>query len=52
LTERVCYGSELDPKYADVVVLRWQSLTNKKATLDRDGRTFDEIAQERRKESA
>ena len=26
LTERVCCGSELDPKYVDVVVLRWQSL--------------------------
>jgi DNA modification methylase len=52
LTERVCYGSELDPKYADVVVLRWQSLSGKKATLDGAGRTFDEIAQERRKESA
>ena len=51
LTERVCYGSELDPKFTDVVILRWQSLSNKKATLDGDGRTFDEIAQERRKES-
>ena len=27
LTERVCYGIELDPKYIDVVVIRWQSLT-------------------------
>src|SRR5208282_1994385 len=52
LTERVCYGVELDPKYIDVVVQRWQSLTNKTAALDGDGRTFDEIAQERRKESA
>ena len=47
LTERVCYGLELDPKYVDVVVLRWQSLTGKKATLDGDGRTFEEIARER-----
>jgi DNA modification methylase len=48
LTERVCYGIELDPKYVDVVVERWQSLAGKKATLDGDGRTFQEIAQERR----
>jgi len=41
LTERICYGIELDPKYVDVVVQRWQLLTNKKATLDGDGRTFD-----------
>ena len=47
LTERVCYGIELDPKYVDVVIQRWQQLTGKKATLDGDARTFDEIAQER-----
>jgi hypothetical protein len=28
-------------------VQRWQSLTKKRATLDGDGRTFDEIALER-----
>jgi hypothetical protein len=46
LTERVCYGIELDPKYVDVVVERWQSLAGKRATLDGDGRTFEEIARE------
>jgi DNA modification methylase len=29
VTGRVCYGLELDPKYADVVVGRWQKLTGK-----------------------
>jgi hypothetical protein len=43
VTQRVCYGLELDPKYVDVVVLRWQALTGKDATLDGDGRTFAEI---------
>ena len=38
LTERVCYGIELDPKYVDVIVLRWQELTGKKAKLEA-GRT-------------
>jgi DNA modification methylase len=52
LTERVCLGMELDPKYVDCVVQRWQTLAGKKATLDGDGRTFDEIAEERRKEAA
>jgi DNA modification methylase len=47
LTERVCYGLELDPKYCDVVVLRCQQQSGKKATLESDGRTFEEIAQER-----
>ncbi len=27
MTERVCCGIELDPKYVDVVVERWQNLT-------------------------
>jgi DNA modification methylase len=49
LTERACYGIELDPKYADVVVQRWETLSDKKAKLDGDGRTFEAIAEERRK---
>ena len=49
LAERVCYGIELDPKYCDVIVQRWQTLAGKKATLDGDGRMFEEISQERQK---
>ena len=49
LTERVCYGLELDPKYVDVVVERWQALTRqesharrRRAHLRRDcRRTFE-----------
>jgi DNA modification methylase len=52
LTERVCCGIELDPKYVDVVVQRWQTLSGKQATLDGDGRTFEEIGEERRKGAA
>ena len=29
--ERRCYGMELDPVYADVVVMRWEQFTGKKA---------------------
>jgi DNA modification methylase len=47
LTDRICYGIELDPKYVDVVVQRWQQLTGKHATLAGDGRVFDAIKQER-----
>ena len=43
LNERVCYGIELDPKYVDVIVQRWQALTDKKATLDGDGETFQKM---------
>ncbi len=31
---RVCYGSELDPKYVDVIVRRWQGYTGKQAVLE------------------
>jgi DNA modification methylase len=48
LTERVCYGIELDPKYVDVIVQRWQTLSGKIARLDGDGRTFEELARERK----
>ena len=47
LTERVCYGLELDPKYIDVVVERWQRLMGLEATLDGDGRTFAQMKAER-----
>jgi hypothetical protein len=33
LTGRVCCGLELDPKYVDVVVQRWQTLSGKHALL-------------------
>jgi len=33
---------ELDPKYVDVIVTRWQSFTGKQATNEATGKTFDE----------
>jgi len=40
---------ELDPKYAQTIVCRWQEYTGRQATLEGDGRTFDEVAAERQK---
>jgi DNA modification methylase len=48
MTERVCLGIELDPKYIDVVVQRWQSFAGKEATLEGDGRTFAQVAMGRK----
>jgi DNA modification methylase len=45
-TERACYGIELEAKFADVIVQRWQKLTGKDASTE-DGQTFDSVAQER-----
>jgi DNA modification methylase len=38
---------ELDPKYADVIVKRWQEYTGQGAVLARDGRNFEEVGAER-----
>jgi len=43
---------ELDPRYADVICQRYMDYVGKLAVLDGDGRTFDEVAQERQKEAA
>ena len=34
---------ELDPKYVDVIVQRWQEFTGKEALLEQDGRPFSEV---------
>ena len=38
---------EIDPKYADCIVRRYQEYTGKQAVLEGDGRTFEEIRLER-----
>ena len=43
---------EIDPKYADCIVRRFQEYTGKQAVLEGDGRAFGEIASERLKEAA
>jgi len=35
---------ELDPRYCDVIVQRWQAFAGGMAVLDGDGRGFEEIA--------
>ena len=32
-TGRICYALELDPKYADVIITRWEEATGEKAVL-------------------
>jgi DNA modification methylase len=38
---------ELDPKYADVFVKRWQEYTGQQAVLAKGGRSFEEVGAER-----
>ena len=35
-TDRTCYMMELDPKYCDVIIKRWETLTGEKAVLIND----------------
>jgi hypothetical protein len=33
----------LDPKYVDTIILRWQEFSGAAATLEGDGRRYEEI---------
>ena len=48
-SDRKARLTEIDPKYADVIVTRWEQYTGRAAVLDGDQRSFDEIRQERLK---
>ena len=39
---------ELDPKYCDVIIKRWQDFTGQQATLEATGQTFAELAADRK----
>ena len=34
-TNRICYTMELDPRYCDVIIKRWETLTGQKAELEK-----------------
>lgn len=38
---------ELDPKYCDVIVKRWQDFTGQEATLEATGETFNALETKR-----
>lgn len=40
---RVCLAMEIDPRYCDVIVERWQRFTGGKAVLDGGDRSFEDM---------
>ncbi len=43
-TGRIARLMELDPRYVDVIVRRWQDYTGQQAVLEATGQSFDEVA--------
>lgn len=48
-TGRRCVAVELDPRFVDVIVLRWERLTGREALLEGSRMTFAEVSAERAK---
>lgn len=44
-TGRVCRGMELDPRYVDVAVRRWQNFVDLEAVHEKTGLTFEQMAE-------
>lgn len=43
-TGRTCFTMEMQGRYVDVIVRRWQAFTGQMATLEATGKPFDEVA--------
>ncbi len=46
-TQRLCLASEMEPKWCDVTILRFQRLSGEEAKHAATGKTFEEMEQER-----
>jgi DNA modification methylase len=45
-TGRICFGIEIDPIFVDVAIRRWQAFSGQRATRQRDGMSFDDVAKQ------
>jgi len=47
-TRRRCIGIELEPRYVDLAIRRWEEMTGGGAVHAETGRAWDDLARERR----
>ncbi|ACC98512.1 DNA modification methylase [Elusimicrobium minutum Pei191] len=47
--KKVCLGIEIDPKYCDLIIERWQNYTGEKAVLKNTGKTYEEEKKDSKK---
>ncbi len=47
-TYRLCYGIELEPRYVDVAIQRWQQWTGQEASHVKTGMTYSQLNAHRR----
>ena len=52
MTGRICHAIEIEPRYIDVAVRRWQAFTGLSATLEATGQSFADIEVERARQAA
>jgi hypothetical protein len=46
-TGRVARLMEIDPRYCDAIVRRWQEFTGKQALMEATGQSFEAVARDR-----
>lgn len=51
-TGRACCGIEIEPRFVDVVIRRWEQLTGQEATLAETGETFTRVSEVRKQAAA
>jgi DNA modification methylase len=47
--QRICFGMDIDARYVDVAVRRWEQFTGRQAQLAEKGETFEQVRESRQR---